>query len=138
MADFIESTKTILTKKKYNSELNSDHLLIDIALSPEDNLKIILNKDISNNLKYISKIKIVYELLIKLKNFKEFIMLYNIEQKLMFQLLSIGILKSFKKDECINNKGCLAEHYFLVLFGAVFFQSLIFTWKFFWRKISYI
>ena len=124
MADFIESTKTILTKKKYNSELNSDHLLIDIALSPEDNLKIILNKDISNNLKYISKIKIVYELLIKLKNFKEFIMLYNIEQKLMFQLLSIGILKSFKKDECINNKGCLAEHYFLVLFGAVFFQSL--------------
>jgi CRP-like cAMP-binding protein len=51
-------------------------------------------------------------------------MLYNIEQKLMFQLLSIGILKSFKKDECINNKGCLAEHYFLVLFGAVFFQSL--------------
>ena len=124
MADFIQSTKTILTKKKYNSELNSDHLLIDIALSPEDNLKIILNKDISNNLKYISKIKIVYELLIKLKNFKEFIMLYNIEQKLMFQLLSIGILKSFKKDECINNKGCLAEHYFLVLFGAVFFQSL--------------
>ena len=124
MADFIQSTKTILTKKKYNSELNSDHLLIDIALSPEDNLKIILNKDISNNLKYISKIKIVYELLIKLKNFKEFIMLYNIEQKLMYQLLSIGILKSFKKDECINNKGCLAEHYFLVLFGAVFFQSL--------------
>ena len=124
MADFIQSTKTILTKKKYNSELNSDHLLIDIALSPEDNLKIILNKEISNNLKYISKIKIVYELLIKLKNFKEFIMLYNIEQKLMFQLLSIGILKSFKKDECINNKGCLAEHYFLVLFGAVFFQSL--------------
>ena len=124
MADFIQSTKTILTKKKYNSELNSDHLLIDIALSPEDNLKIILNKDISNNIKYISKIKIVYELLIKLKNFKEFIMLYNIEQKLMFQLLSIGILKSFKKDECINNKECLAEHYFLVLFGAVFFQSL--------------
>ena len=124
MADFIQSTITILTNKKYNSELNSDHLLIDIALSPEDNLKIILNKDISNNLKYISKIKIVYELLIKLKNFKEFIMLYNIEQKLMFQLLSIGILKSFKKDECINNKGCLAEHYFLVLFGAVFFQSL--------------
>ena len=51
-------------------------------------------------------------------------MLYHINQELVFQLLSIGILKSFKKDEYIYNKGTLAEYYILVLYGSVFFQSL--------------
>ena len=119
-----ESTKTILTKKQSKSDILDNHLLIDIVLSPEENLKKILNNDISKNLKNISNIKIIYELLIKLKNFKEFIMLYHINQELMFQLLSIGILKSFKKDEYIYNKGTLAEYYILVLYGSVFFQSL--------------
>ena len=113
-----------MTKKNSNSDLLDNHFLIDLALSPEENLKKILNKDISNNLKNISNIKIIYELLIKLKNFKEFIMLYHINQELMFQLLSIGILKSFKKDEYIFNKGALAEYYILVLYGSIFFPNL--------------
>ena len=123
MADLTQSTKSLLIKNDFNSDFSEKTLLIDIVKSTEENLEKVLKKDISNNLNHISKKKLVYDLLLKLIKFKEFILLYNINQDLIDEILTIGILKSFKKDNIIYNKNTLPEHFYFVLSGKVSFQN---------------
>ena len=106
-----------------NSDLTEKPLFIDIAKTPEENIEIIINKDILDNSSHISKIDYIYELLIRMQNFKEFIMLNNIHHELIYEILSTGTLKQFKKKDYIYKKHILPEYYYLVLAGEVGFQN---------------
>lgn len=133
MADLIQSK----SKLRSDSMKPDNYLTIDITKTTEQNLERIINKDIANNSKHITKTKIIYELLIKLKNFKEFLMFYNIDEQLIFEILSIGILKSYKKNEQIFKKNSYPEFYFLVLIGGVLQPNMPYEFtagKFFGEK----
>lgn len=133
MADLIQSK----SKLRSDSMKPDNYLTIDITKTTEQNLERIINKDIANNSKHITKTKIIYELLIKLKNFKEFLMFYNIDEQLIFEILSIGILKSYKKNEQIFKKNSYPEFYFLVLKGGVLQPNMPYEFtagKFFGEK----
>ena len=123
MNDNIQTSKSIKPKKESDTDTLKDHLFIDITKTNEENIEKIISKDISNNNKNISKIRLIYNLLIKINNFKEFIMLNNIHPDLIYEILTIGILKSFKKNEIIYKKHYLPEFYYLVLAGSVNFQN---------------
>ena len=133
MADLIQSK----SKLRSDSMKPDNYLTIDITKTTEQNLERIINKDIANNSRHITKIKIIYELLIKLKNFKEFLMFYNIDEQLIFEILSTGILKSYKKNEQIFKKYSYPEFYFLVLIGGVLQPNMPYEFtpgKFFGEK----
>ena len=129
MADLIQSTKSILSKKNSNIFKADNYLNIDITKTTEQNIDKIINKDISNNSNHITKIKLIHELLSKLRNFKEFVMLYNIEEELIYEMLSIGILKTFKKKEEIFKKYSYPEFYYMVLIGGVFQPNMPYEFK---------
>ena len=100
MNDIIQSKKSFKIPNyinNINSDLKEKPLFIDIAKTPEENIEIIINKDILNNSNHISKIDYIYELLIGINNFKEFISLNNIHHELMYEILRIGTIKQFKK-----------------------------------------
>ena len=124
MTKLIQSPKSILNEKRKDSNLDESFVYIDIAKTTEENIEKIINKDLSNNIKNITKIKIILELLKKLENFKEFIMLYNIEQDLIIEMLSVGTLKAYKKNSNVYKKNNYPEYYFLVLCGSVAFQNM--------------
>lgn len=123
MNDNMQTTKSKEIKKESTSDLLKDHLFIDITKTHEENIEKIISKDISENKRNISKLKIIYNLLSKVNNFKEFMSIYNIKKELIYEILSIGILKSFKKNEMIYKKYTVPEYYFLVLAGSVSFQN---------------
>ena len=123
MNDNIQSSKSIIPKKESDTDTLKDHLFIDITKTNEENIEKIISKDISNNNKNISKIRLIYNLLIKINNFKEFIMLNNIYPDLIYEILTVGILKSFKKNEMIYKKHDIPEFYYLVMAGSVNFQN---------------
>lgn len=135
MADLIQSKNKIYARS--DSMKPDNYLTIDITKTTEQNIERIINKDIANNSRHITKTKIIYDLLIKLKNFKEFIMFYNIEDQLIFEILSTGILKSYKKNEQIFKKYSYPEFYFLVLIGGVLQPNMPYEFtpgKFFGEK----
>ena len=86
MADLIQSKNKAYPRS--DSMKPDNYLTIDITKTTEQNIERIINKDIANNSRHITKTKIIYDLLIKLKNFKEFLMFYIIEDQLIFEILS--------------------------------------------------
>jgi len=128
MADLIQSTRKESSKKILNFKPDN-YLTIDITKTTEQNINKIINKDISNNSKQITKIKLIQELLSKLRNFKEFLMLYNMEEELIYEMLSIGILKTYKKNEQIFKKYTYPEYYYMVLIGEVMQPNMPYGFK---------
>ena len=128
MADLIKSTTNKSSKKILNIKPDN-YLTIDITKTTEQNINKIINKDISNNSKQITKIKLILELLSKLKNFREFLMLYNVEKELIYEMLSIGILKTYKKNEQIFKKYTYPEYYYMVLIGEVMQPNMPYEFK---------
>jgi hypothetical protein len=128
MADLIQSTTNKSSKKILNIK-QDNYLTIDITKTTEQNINKIINKDISNNAKQITKIKLIQELLSKLKNFKEFLILYNMEEELIYEMLTIGILKTYKKNEQIFKKYSYPEYYYMVLIGEVLQPNIPYEFK---------
>ena len=128
MADLIQSTRKESSKKILNIKPDN-YFTIDITKTTEQNINKIINKDISNNSKQITKIKLIQELLSKLRNFKEFLMLYNMEEELIYEMLSIGILKTYKKNEQIFKKYTYPEYYYMVLIGEVMQPNIPYEFK---------
>jgi len=128
MADLIQPTNNKSSKKILNIKPDN-YLTIDITKTTEQNINKIINKDISNNFNHITKIKLIQELLSKIRNFKEFLMLYNIEEELMYEILSIGILKTYKKNEQIFKKYSYPEYYYMVLVGEVIQPNMPYEFK---------
>ena len=128
MVDLIQSTTNKSSKKILNIK-QDNYLTIDITKTTEQNINKIINKDISNNSKQITKIKLILELLSKLKNFREFLMLYNMEKELIYEMLTIGILKTYKKNEQIFKKYSYPEYYYMVLIGEVLQPNIPYEFK---------
>ena len=128
MADLIQSTSNKSSKMVLNNKPDN-YLTIDITKTTEQNINKIINKDISNNSNQITKIKLIQELLSKLKNFREFLMLYNVEKELIYEMLSIGILKTYKKNEQIFKKYTYPEYYYMVLIGEVMQPNMPYEFK---------
>ena len=128
MADLIQPTNNKSSKKILNIKPDN-YLTIDITKTTEQNINKIINKDISNNFNHITKIKLIQELLSKIRNIKEFLMLYNIEEELMYEILSIGILKTYKKNEQIFKKYSYPEYYYMVLVGEVIQPNMPYEFK---------
>ena len=138
----LELTEKEEKQEKLLSKSSSDNSIkIDIALSSEENIRKIIKRDIMHNNLHISSKKIMSDLLKKLEHFKEFILLYNIEQDLIFEILSTGILKAYKKNEIIYTKGTYPECFYLVLVGSVADHNLqkeYFEGNFFGEKFMII
>jgi len=124
MLRMIRPSKSILSKNnlKYLGFLNSDE--VDIIKSPEENLLNIISYNVHiNNLKHINDTKLIYDLLIKIEKFRQFILLNNLEENLILDMLKVGILNSYKKDEIIYKAENFPKFFFLVLVGNVNFSN---------------
>lgn len=120
MIRIMRSAKSVLSKRDLNylGIINSTD--VDIFKSPEENLSnIIKNYVFSDNLQHLSDINAIYKLLMKIKNFREFILLNDLGMNLSFNMLKEGILQPYKKDEIIYKKDTYPKYYFLVLVGNV-------------------
>ena len=106
------------------STSSDNSIYIDIALCAEENISKIISKDVSKNCEHIRNKKIIFELLNKLENFKQFIMLYNIDNNLIYEILSNGVLKTYKKNDNIFVKNTYPEYFYLVLEGSVAVQNM--------------
>ena len=120
MIRIMRSAKSVLSKRDLNylGIINSTD--VDIFKSPEENLSnIIKNYVFSDNLQHLSDINAIYKLLMKIKNFREFILLNDLGMNLSFNMLKEGILQPYKKDEIIYKKDTYPKYYFLVLVGNI-------------------
>ena len=132
-------TNVSLTKKDPTSVsiYNSD--FINFNKSIEEQIFSLIKFEKIENLNDIKNVESIYELLIKIKNFKEFIKLNELDKEKCFQFLQKGIIKKYKLDEIIYDKGKYPKYYFLVLYGSVSYidkRPRIFTaGSFFGREI---
>ena len=104
--------------------------------SPETMLSELIHVE-KNKLNQISNTNLIYDLLIKIKPFKEFMKINNLDKEPILNLLNTGILKSFDIDEKVYKKGTYPQFYFLVLVGIVSYynKSLIPPGTFFGDEI---
>ena len=120
MERIMRTSKAIFTKRDldYQSSINYDE--IDIMKTPEENL-INIFKDYYNTKKSqtLSNINIIYSLLMKMKNFSEFVLINDFGTDLIMDMLKEGIIKRCKKDEIIYKRETYPEYYYLVLVGTV-------------------
>ena len=124
MIRIIRPAKSILSKSNVNylGYINSDE--VDIVKSPEENLLNIISFNVYiNNLKHLNDPKIIYDLLIKIEKFRQFILLNNLDEPVALDMLKTGILHPYKKDEIIYEVEKYPKFYFLVLVGKVSFLN---------------
>ena len=126
MRQLIRFSKSILSKKDnndFNNTYNSDYM--DLIKSKEESLSELI--DVNNtNLSHLENTKAIYETLIRYKNFKEFILLYEITKEKIISILKTGILKSYNLKEEIIKKKTKPQFYFLVLKGIVSYDNVIY------------
>ena len=124
MIRIMRSTKSVLSKKDLNNlgliNLNE----IDITKSPEENLSsIIINNVYNDKIEHLIEVNLIYDLLIKIQSFREFILLNDLDKKLVLEMLKSGILHQYKKDEIIYKKETYPKFYFIILAGTVSFLN---------------
>ena len=114
--------KFVMNRKnlKYNSNIIKHNYDKD---SPETLLSKLIKTDHNNELNRLSNANLIYELLMKIKNFKEFVLTNDIDKEEIIKLLNEGMLKLFKLNEKIYKKGTIPQFYFLVLVGVVSFYN---------------
>ena len=126
MRQLIRFSKSILSKKDnndFNNTYNSDYM--DLIKSKEESLSELI--DVNNtNLSHLENTKAIYETLIRYKNFKEFILLYEITKEKIISILKTGILKSYNLKEEIIKKKTKPQFYFLILKGIVSYDNAIY------------
>lgn len=126
MRQLIRFSKSILSKKDnndFNNTYNSDYM--DLIKSKEESLSELI--DVNNtNLSHLENTKAIYETLIRYKNFKEFILLYELTKEKIISILKTGILKSYNLKEEIIKKKTKPQFYFLVLKGIVSYDNAIY------------
>ena len=126
MRQLIRFSKSILSKKDnndFNNTYNSDYM--DLIKSKEESLSELI--DVNNtNLSHLENTKAIYETLIRYKNFKEFILLYELDKEKIISILKTGILKSYNLKEEIIKKKTKPQFYFLILKGIVSYDNAIY------------
>ena len=126
MRQLIRFSKSILSKKDnndFNNTYNSDYM--DLIKSKEESLSELI--DVNNtNFSHLENTKAIYETLIRYKNFKEFILLYELTKEKIISILKTGILKSYNLKEEIIKKKTKPQFYFLILKGIVSYDNAIY------------
>lgn len=91
----------------------------------------------AHNLNRISNLNIIYNLLIQIKYFKEFMTLNELNKDVILNVLNKGILKTFALEEKIHKKGKYPKFYFLILVGSVsyYYHSELYPGMFFGDEI---
>ena len=120
MIKIMKSSKSALSKKglKYLGFFNSNE--IDIIKTPEENLSNIMY-DIAflDKLTHLPDPKFVYDLLVKIKYFREYILLYNFDIPFTLNIIRTGILTTYKLNDIIYKKQTYPKFYYLLLSGTV-------------------
>ena len=114
--------KFIMNRKilKYNGYKSK---IIYDKESPEAILTELIKTENNNQLNKLSKTNFIFDILMKIKVFKEFVLTNGFDKDEILKLLSEGKLKSFKFEEKIYKKGTIPQFYFLVLAGIVSFNN---------------
>ena len=117
----IRFSKSILSNKEsvYNM-FNSDFK--NLIKTKEENLSELLNIKM-NNLSHLDNVNIIYDSLIQLNNFKEFILINEIDKDTILNILKTGITKSYNINQEIFKKKAKPQFYFLVLSGSVSYNN---------------
>ena len=94
----IRFSKSILSNKEsvYNNMFNSDFK--NLIKSKEENLSELLNIKM-NNLSHLDNVNMIYYSLIQLNNFKEFILINEIDKDTILNILKTGITKSYNINQ---------------------------------------
>ncbi len=118
----IRFSKSILSNKEsvYNNMFNSDFK--NLIKTKEENLSELLNIKM-NNLSHLDNVNIIYDSLIQLNNFKEFILINEIDKDTILNILKTGITKSYNINQEIFKKKTKPQFYFLVLSGSVSYNN---------------
>ena len=120
----MRSTKSVLSKKDLNNLGLIEQDIIDITKSPEENISnIAINNVYNEKMNHLLDVNLIYDLLMKIQNFREFILLNNLDKKLALEMLKSGILNPYKKDEIIYKKETYPKFYFIILAGTVSFLN---------------
>ena len=90
--------------------------------SPEEMLSELIKVE-KNNLNQLSNTNMIYDLLMQIKNFKEFMQLNNLDKENILNIFNKGIVKSFDVDEKVYKKGTYPQFYFLVLVGVASYYN---------------
>ena len=123
MRKLIRISKSILPNKKhdYNNIYNSDYM--DIIKSKEQSLFELMDiKD--NNLSNLENANVIYDSLIQLKNFKEFMLINELNKDQIINIINTGIIKSYNLEEEIFKKRTKPQFYFLILKGIVSYNNM--------------
>ena len=105
---------------KYNTLTRHEHKFKNN--SPEEMLSELIKVE-KNKLKQLSNTNMIYDLLMQIKNFKEFMQLNNLNKENILNVFNTGILKSFDVDEKVYKKGTYPQFYFLVLVGVLSYYN---------------
>ena len=118
----IRFSKSILSNKEsvYNNMFNSDFK--NLIKTKEENLSELLNIKM-NNLSHLDNVNMIYYSLIQLNNFKEFILINEIDKDTILNILKTGITKSYNINQEIFKKKTKPQFYFLVLSGSVSYNN---------------
>ena len=118
MRKLIQFSKSILSNKEhiYNNIYNSDYM--DLIKSKEQSLFELIDIK-NNNLSHFENANIIYDSLIQLKNFKEFMLINELNKDKIINILQTGILKSYNLEEEIFKKRTKPQFYYLILKGIV-------------------
>ena len=110
--------KFVINRK--NSKYNSIKAkIIYDKESPEAMLSALITANYNSELNRLSKTNLIFDILMKIKAFKEFVLTNDFDKDVILKLLNEGMLKPFKFEEKIYKKGTPPQFYFLVLVGVV-------------------
>ena len=77
----------------------------------------------SNSLNHLQNINNIYDLLIQIKSFQNYLKINDLNKDIILNILNSGVLKLFQLDEKVYKKGTYPQFYFLVLVGSVSFLN---------------
>ena len=123
MRKLIRISKSILPNKKhdYNNIYNSDYM--DIIKSKEQSLFELMDIK-NNNLSNLKNANEIYDSLIQLKNFKEFMLINELNKDVIINIIKTGIIKSYNLEEEIFKKRTKPQFYYLILKGIVSYNNM--------------
>ena len=118
----MKSSKYFLSQKDLNYLGLNDENVINIFKSPEENLSKLISIE-NSNLGHLTEINTIFDLLFKIHNFKEFILLNNFNRKEALNIIKTGLVKSYKLNEKIYKKETYPQYYYLILVGSVSYYN---------------
>lgn len=109
-------------KKIFKTMMAKESISKNKVKSNEDQLSDLIHVE-PNTLNHLTNTNIIYNILLQIKNFREFIILNDLRKDSIINVLNAGVLKLFKINEKVHKKYIYPQFYFLVLVGNVSFED---------------